>query len=36
MIGVPVANAIGKTAEDVFHPWSHLVERFRNVTGGKR
>ncbi len=32
MIGVPAANAIGKTAEDVFRPWSHLVERFRNVT----
>jgi len=31
MIGVPVANAIGKTAGDVFQPWSHLVERFRNV-----
>jgi PAS domain S-box-containing protein len=35
MIGVPAANAIGKTAEDVFHPWSHLVERFRNVMEAK-
>ena len=35
MIGVPVANAIGKTANDVFQPWSHLVERFRNVMEGK-
>jgi len=31
MIGVPVATAIGKTAVDVFTPWAHLVERFRNV-----
>lgn len=35
MIGVPVANAIGKKAEDVFHPWSHLVERFRNMMEAK-
>jgi len=31
MIGIPAADAIGKTAIDVFSPWSHLVERFRNV-----
>lgn len=35
MIGVPVANAIGKTAEEVFHPWSHLMDRFRNVLNAK-
>ncbi|MDO9301073.1 MAG: PAS domain S-box protein, partial [Anaerolineales bacterium] len=35
MIGVPVVNAIGKTAADVFYPWSHLVERFRNVLEAK-
>jgi len=35
MIGVPVAIAIGKTADSVFHPWSHLVERFRNVLEAK-
>jgi PAS domain S-box-containing protein len=35
MIGVPVANAIGRTAGDVFSPWSHLVERFRNVMDAK-
>lgn len=35
MIDVPIANAIGKTADDVFHPWSHLVERFRNATEAK-
>ncbi len=35
MIGVPIASAIGKTAEDVFHPWAHLVERFRNVLEAK-
>jgi PAS domain S-box-containing protein len=31
MIGLPGARAIGKTADDVFRPWSHLVERFRNI-----
>jgi PAS domain S-box-containing protein len=31
MIGVPMANAIGKIGEDIFHPWADLVERFRNV-----
>ena len=31
MIGVPVSNALGKTAGDIFSPWSHLVERFSNV-----
>jgi len=31
MIGVSAAQAIGRTAADVFSPWSHLVERFRNV-----
>jgi PAS domain S-box-containing protein len=31
MIGVPIANALGRTAGDVFLPWPHLVERFRNV-----
>jgi len=31
MIGVPMANAIGKIGEDIFHPWPDLVERFRNV-----
>lgn len=35
MIGVNVADALGKTAEDVFQPWSHLVERFRNVVDAK-
>lgn len=35
MIGVPVANVIGKTVEDILRPWSHLVERFRNVMEGK-
>ena len=35
MIGVPAANAIGKTAADVFSPWSHLVDRFRNVLEAK-
>jgi PAS domain S-box-containing protein len=31
MIGVPVASAIGRDAGDVFSPWAHLVDRFRNV-----
>jgi len=35
MIGIPVVNVIGKTAADVFSPWSHLVERFRNVLEAK-
>jgi PAS domain S-box-containing protein len=35
MIGVSVGNAIGKTAEEVFEPWSHLVEKFRNVTNAR-
>ncbi len=35
MIGVPVANAIGKTAGDIFSPWAHLMERFRNVTDAR-
>ena len=35
VIGVPAANVIGKTAADVFHPWSHLVDRFRNVLEAK-
>jgi PAS domain S-box-containing protein len=32
MIGVPVGNAIGKTAADIFSPWAELVERFRTAT----
>ncbi|MFZ5880558.1 MAG: PAS domain S-box protein [Chloroflexota bacterium] len=32
MIGVVIADALGRTAADIFHPWPHLVERFRNVT----
>jgi PAS domain S-box-containing protein len=35
MIGIPAANAIGRTADDVLHPWSYLVERFRNVMEAK-
>lgn len=35
MIGVPAANAIGKTAKYVLSPWSSLVERFRNVVEAK-
>ena len=35
MIGVPAANAICRTAEDVFQPWSHLVERFARVLDAK-
>ncbi len=35
MIGVPVADAIGKTADDIFSPWSYLVERFRNILEAK-
>jgi PAS domain S-box-containing protein len=35
MIGVPVADAVGKDAGDVFSPWTHLVERFRNVMEGR-
>jgi PAS domain S-box-containing protein len=35
MIGVPAATAIGRTAVDIFRPWSHLVERFRNVLDAK-
>jgi len=35
MIGVPISNAIGKTAVDIFRPWSHLVDRFRNVLEAK-
>jgi PAS domain S-box-containing protein len=35
MIGVSAENAIGKTAADVFHPWSYLVDRFRNVMEAK-
>lgn len=31
MIGVTVANTIGQNAGEIFHPWPHLVERFRNV-----
>ena len=31
MIGVTVPNAIGKIAGEVLQPWSHLVDRFRNV-----
>jgi len=30
MIGVPAADAVGKDAQAVFQPWSHLVERFRD------
>jgi PAS domain S-box-containing protein len=29
MIGLPVAQAIGKTLEEAFSPWPQLVERFR-------
>jgi len=32
MIGVPVVDAIGKNGGDVFSPWPHLIERFRDVT----
>ena len=32
MIGVSVANVLGKAAGDIFHPWPYLVDRFRNVT----
>jgi PAS domain S-box-containing protein len=35
MIGIPVASAIGRTADDIFHPWSLLVERFRHVMDAK-
>lgn len=35
MIGVNAADAIGKPAADIFQPWSHLVERFRNVIDAK-
>ena len=31
MIGIPAVNAIGKAGGDIFRPWTHLVERFRNV-----
>ncbi|MCC7119687.1 MAG: PAS domain S-box protein [Anaerolineales bacterium] len=31
MIGVPVADALGKDAAHLFAPWPHLIERFRNV-----
>lgn len=31
MIGVTIANVIGQTAGEVFRPWPHLVDRFRNV-----
>jgi PAS domain S-box-containing protein len=32
MIGVPVENALGKKAEEIFYPWPHLMERFARVT----
>ncbi|MCA1900020.1 MAG: PAS domain S-box protein [Chloroflexi bacterium] len=35
MIGVPAASAIGRTAEDVFQSWSHLVERFARALEAK-
>jgi PAS domain S-box-containing protein len=35
MIGVLAADALGKPAADIFQPWSHLVERFRNVLEGR-
>ncbi len=35
MLDVSVASVIGQTAEVVFRPWSHLVERFRNVMEAK-
>jgi|GEM_PF-778845 len=35
MIGVSAVQTIGRTAADVFSPWSHLVERFRNVTDAR-
>ncbi len=31
MIGVTVADVIGKNAGEIFHPWPYLVDRFRNV-----
>jgi PAS domain S-box-containing protein len=31
MIGVPVSQAIGKPATDIFTPWPDMVERFRNL-----
>ncbi|MBL8077735.1 MAG: PAS domain S-box protein [Anaerolineales bacterium] len=31
MIGVPISDAIGKNAGELFTPWPHLIERFRNV-----
>lgn len=35
MIKVPIGNVIGQTAEVVFRPWSHVVERFRDVMEAK-
>ncbi len=32
MIGVSASDAIGKNAGEVFTPWPHLIERFRDVT----
>jgi PAS domain S-box-containing protein len=32
MIGLPVASLIGENSGNVFQPWPHLIERFRNVT----
>lgn len=32
MIGFPAIQSVGQLAVDVLRPWSHLVERFRNVT----
>ncbi len=31
MIGVSVASAVGKTTEDIFSLWPHLIKRFRDV-----
>ena len=35
MIGTPIASVLGKTAAEVFRPWSHLVDRFRDVMEAK-
>lgn len=31
MIGVPTSDALGKSAGEIFTPWPHLIERFRDV-----
>jgi PAS domain S-box-containing protein len=32
MIGLPATSLIGENSGNVFQPWPHLIERFRNVT----